>query len=107
MKDMKKSFFLIFLMGSLIMISSTVTGASATNGWVKSDILPYVRHTVSNPGSVKICGDHKCSPFENAKKPLQYMQKQSQAIHSINQNQVKFEKIYDKTSVKKQNQVQV
>lgn len=70
-------------MVSLVMISSTVTGASATKGWVKSDILPYVRHTVSNPGSVKICGDHKCGPFENAKKSLQDIQKQSQVIHPI------------------------
>jgi len=80
-----------------LVISSTVTSASATNGWVKSDSLPYVRHTVSNPGSIKICGDHKCSTFENTKKLLRDMQKQNQLVHSINQSHAKLEKTHDKT----------
>lgn len=95
MKGTKNSFFLIFLAVSLVMISSTVTSASATNGWVKSDSPPYVRHTVSNPGSIKICGDHKCIPFENTKKSLQDIQKQT--VHLVNQNYAKVEKIRDKT----------
>lgn len=104
MKNLRESFFLIFLMFSLVMIYSTVTEASATNAWVKSDILPYVRHTANNPGSVKICGDHKCSPFENAKKPLQDTLKQGKGIHSINQNYTYPEKTRNNSSVKKQNQ---
>lgn len=50
-----------------------ISSASATSAWAKSDQLPYVRHTASNPGSIKICGDHICKPFENSKKsqPIQ------------------------------------
>ena len=79
------------------MFASTITNASATSGWIKSDILPYVRHTVSNPGSIKICGDHKCSPFENMKKPIEYMQKQNQ-ITGHPMNNINLIKISDKTA---------
>jgi hypothetical protein len=51
-----------------------ISSASATNAWVQSNHMPYVRHTASNPGSVKICGDHICKPFENSKKLSQVTQ---------------------------------
>lgn len=47
-----------------------ISSASATNGWVQSDHPPSVRHTATNPGNIKICGDHICKPFENSKKSL-------------------------------------
>jgi hypothetical protein len=65
---MKKS-FVMFSIFSIILLSSVMSSASATNSWTQSDHLPYVRHTASNPGSIKICGDHICKPFENPKKP--------------------------------------
>jgi hypothetical protein len=67
------------IMISLLVITSMISNASATSNWVTSDKLPNVRHTVNNPGSVKICGDHKCSPFENMKKSLEEVKKQNQA----------------------------
>ena len=102
---MRKSFFLVFFMVSLLVIASTVTSASATKGWIKSDNPPQVRHTANNPGSAKICGDHICSPFENMKKSLQNIQKQNLAIHLINQSHTKIEKTHDKTIPKSQKQV--
>jgi phosphoribosyl-dephospho-CoA transferase len=48
-----------------------ITNASATNSWIKSENLPFVSHTANNPGNIKICGDHKCGPFEDIKKSLQ------------------------------------
>lgn len=105
MKSMRKSFVLTIFTVSLLVISSTVTSASATKGWIKSDNPPQVRHTANNPGSTKICGDHICSPFENLKKSLQNIQKQNQTIHLINQSHTKIEKTYDKTITKSQKQV--
>jgi hypothetical protein len=75
--NMKKSFFLVFVV-SLLIISSTITSASATSTWMKSEILPPVPYTATNPGSTKICGDHKCGPFEDVHKSLQNMLKQNQ-----------------------------
>ena len=82
-------------MVSLLVISSTITSASATKGWVKSDNPPQLRHTANNPGSTKICGDHICGPFENVKKSLQSIPKQNQSIHLINQSHTKIEKSHD------------
>ena len=83
-------------MVSLLVISSTITSASATKGgWVKSDNPPQLRHTANNPGSTKICGDHICTPFENVKKSLQNIPKQSQSIHLI--NHTKIEKTHNNT----------
>ena len=65
---MKRS-LVVFSIFSIILLSSAFSSASATSAWTQSDHLPYVRHTASNPGSVKICGDHICKPFENSKKP--------------------------------------
>ncbi|MDR3781834.1 MAG: hypothetical protein P4K92_00780 [Candidatus Nitrosotalea sp.] len=65
---MRKSLFL-FVLVSLLLVSCTITDASA-KGWAKSEHLPTVRHTAINPGSVKICGDHKCGPFEDMTKSL-------------------------------------
>ncbi|MDE1770254.1 MAG: hypothetical protein KGI28_06870 [Thaumarchaeota archaeon] len=95
MKSVKISFFFIFFIASLLVISSTITNASATNGWAKSENPPQIRHTATNPGSTKICGDHICGPFENMKKPLQNITKQSQSIHLI--NHTKIEKIHNST----------
>ena len=66
---MRKLLFL-FVITSVLLVSCTITDASA-KGWTKSEKLPPVRHTATNPGSVKICGDHKCAPFEDATKSLQ------------------------------------
>ena len=82
-------------MVSLLVISSTITSASATKGWVKSDNPPQLRHTANNPGSTKICGDHICTPFENMKKSLQNIPKQSQSIQLI--NHTKIEKTHNST----------
>jgi hypothetical protein len=75
--NMRKSFFLVFAIVALLVISSTITRASATPTWIKSEILPPVPYTASNPGSTKICGDHKCGPFEEVHKSLQDMLKQN------------------------------
>ncbi|MGB9125047.1 MAG: hypothetical protein WA833_09155 [Nitrosotalea sp.] len=66
---MRRSIFL-FAFASLLLVSCTITDASA-KGWAKSDKLPPVRYTATHPGSIKICGDHKCAPFENITKSLQ------------------------------------
>lgn len=63
---MRKSFVILFI-ASTILITSTISSASATSGWVKSIHPPSVHHTASNPGNVKICGNHVCNPFENFK----------------------------------------
>jgi hypothetical protein len=89
MKSMKKSLFLVLGLFSLLVISSAITGASATKGWIKSEILPSVRHTANNPGNIKICGDHKCSPFEDMKKSLHDKLKQNQSVNVLIKNQSK------------------
>ena len=95
MKSVKISFFFIFFIVSLLVISSTITSASATNGWAKDNNPPQIRHTAINPGSTKICGNHICGPFENMKKSFQNIPKQSQSIHLI--NHTKIEKIHSST----------
>lgn len=64
---MQKSFVVLFIF-SIIVITSTVSNASATSGWVQSVHPPNVRHTAVNPGNIKICGNHICAPFENFSK---------------------------------------
>ena len=74
--------FLAILVTSLLVISSTVTTVYATTGWITSTNPPQVRHTATNPGSIKICGDHICAPFEKMNKQLQEIQKKSKANRS-------------------------
>ena len=61
-----------------------ISSASATKGWVQSDQLPYIRHTATNPGNIKICGDHICKPFENSKNSLQVIQNHSTINKTFN-----------------------
>jgi hypothetical protein len=77
----KETFFLAFVLLSLLVIPCTVTGASATKGWVRSDNGAFVPCTVDDPVCTKICGDHKCAPFENTNKSLQDKLKQNQSFH--------------------------
>lgn len=78
-------------------MSSPITSAFATKGWIKNDNPPQMRHTANNPGSTKICGDHICAPFENMKKPLQNISKENQSIHITNQSYIKVEKTHNST----------
>ena len=74
---MKKIHLLTIVMVTMLAGSLTTTlDVSATKGWTKADNPPSIRHTASNPGSTKICGDHKCAPFEDAKKSFQNILKQ-------------------------------
>jgi hypothetical protein len=75
---MRKLLFIFALALVPMLLSCTITGAYATNDWLKSEKLPTVRHTATNPGSVKICGDHKCGPFEDMKKALLDLLKKNQ-----------------------------
>jgi hypothetical protein len=87
-ESMNKLFFVAFIV-SVLVISSTITSASATSGWMKSNNPPSVRHTASNPGSTKICGYHKCAPFEDMRKSLEEIVKQNQILHVLKQTQTK------------------
>jgi len=87
-ENMRKSLVLLALVGVPLLVSCTITGAYATNDWVKSEKLPTVRHTATNPGSVKICGDHKCGPFEDMKKALQDKLKKIKSVQ-VNQQETK------------------
>ena len=71
-----------------------VSSASATNAWTQSDHLPYVRHTASNPGNTKICGDHICKPFENSKKPQVI---QNNTTQFVSKNHLATSKSFNKT----------
>lgn len=71
-----------------------ISSASATNSWVQSVHPPSVRHTASNPGSVKICGDHICKPFENSKKPQVV---QNNGTKFVKQNHSTIDKAFNKT----------
>ena len=71
-----------------------VSSASATSAWTQSSQLPYVRHTASNPGNIKICGDHICKPFENSKKPQVV---QNSTTQFVNQNHPAANKSVNKT----------
>ena len=85
---MRKSLVLLTLVVVPLLVSCTITGAYATNDWLKSEKTPTVRHTATNPGSVKICGDHKCVPFEDMKKALQDILKKNQSVQ-VKQQQTK------------------
>lgn len=61
-----------------------ISSASATNGWMQSDHPPYVRHTATNPGNIKICGNHICKPFENVKNSPQVIQNHSTIDKTFN-----------------------
>lgn len=70
---MQKSFVILFVL-STILITSMISSASATTGWVQSIHPPNIRHTAANPGNIKICGNHICAPFENFNKLSQVTQ---------------------------------
>jgi hypothetical protein len=86
--DIKKSFLVSVVL--LLVVSSTIASASA-KGWEQSETPPLLPHTAANPGSVNICGDHKCGPFEDGQKPLQDILKQnhSDPISKPNQTKIK------------------
>lgn len=90
---MKRS-FVAFSVFSIILLASTISSASATNVWTQSDHLPYVHHTASNPGNIKICGDHICKPFENSKKPQAI---QNSTTQVVKQNHPTINKSFNKT----------
>jgi hypothetical protein len=56
-----------------------------------SEIPPLLPHTASNPGSINICGDHKCGPFEDMQKPLQDILKQNHfnSVPTANKTKIK------------------
>ncbi len=83
----------VFIAITLIILVPMISGASASNTWTKSEHPPYVRHTATNPGSVKICGNHICAPFETTKPPV------TKSITSFytKQNNTTVEKIFVKT----------
>ncbi len=72
-----------------------ISSASASNGWVQSIHPPSVRHTATNSGNIKICGDHICKPFENFNKPSQVTQ--NHGTQFVKQNQSTVDKIFNKT----------
>lgn len=71
-----------------------ISSASASSAWTQPDHLPYVRHTASNPGSTKICGDHICKPFEDSKKPQAI---QNSGTQFVKQNHSVTNKPFNKT----------
>ena len=71
-----------------------VSGASASSAWTQPDHLPNVRHTASNPGSIKICGDHICKPFEDSKKSQVI---QNTGTQFVKQNHPDINKPFNKT----------
>lgn len=74
----------------LLVVSSTIASASA-KGWEQSETPPLLPHTASNPGSIPICGDHECGPFEDVQKPLQEILKQKyyDPVLKLNQTKIK------------------
>lgn len=65
-------------------MSSIMSNASATKGWVTSNYDKDYHHTAVNPGHARICGDHICASFEHYVKNLLWdMKKQNQTDHFI------------------------
>ena len=91
---MKKS-FVISSVFSIVLLVSMISSASASNGWVQSVHPPSVRHTATNPGNIKICGDHICKPFENSKKLSQVIQ--NNGTKFVKQNHSTIDKPSNKT----------
>jgi hypothetical protein len=85
--NMLMSFFLV----SLLVVSSTAVSAYATNDWLNSNHPPLLPTTASNTGigGIRICGDHKCGPFEDVQKSLQDKLQHHQSIDVLKQNQTK------------------
>jgi hypothetical protein len=73
----KKPLLALVLFSLLAISSTTISEASATKGWVTSDHGPFAPLAAIDPGSTKICGDHKCGPFEDEKKSLEDKLKQN------------------------------
>jgi len=88
---MKKLNLAIIFVVLLLSSSLVVNSAHAITGWA-TNANPKMSHHASNQiGKTKICGDHKCGPFEYGKmqKTLYDTQRKNQASHFLKQNNPK------------------
>jgi len=72
---MKKLTFAIIVMAIVMLTFSATAKTYASTSWTTVPNSGYSHPTGNNPGNVKICGDHKCAPFEYEK-----MQKSIQGV---------------------------
>ena len=82
---MNKSSLAIVFVVLLLSSSLVINSAFATKGWMTNP-NPKLSHNIWNQiGKTKICGDHKCAPFEYAKmqKALYDAQRKYQASHFL------------------------
>ena len=88
---MKKLTLTIIVIATAMLTFSSEAKTYASTSWTTIPNSGYSHPTVNNPGNVKICGDHKCAPFEYEK-----MQKSIQKVDTKNlgksPNQQGFEK---------------
>jgi len=83
-----KKLNLIVVFVVLLLSSSFVINTAHATTWM-TNVNPKLSHNTSNQiGKTKICGDHKCAPFEYAKmqKALEDAQRKNQAAHFLKQN---------------------
>lgn len=83
-----KKLYMIIILVVLLSSSLVVNTAHATKGWM-TNTNPKMSHNTANQiGMTKVCGDHKCAPYEYAKmqKVLYDTQKNNQAYHFFKSN---------------------
>ena len=64
---MKKLTIAIIVIAAAMLTFSATGKTYASTSWTTVPNSGYSHSTGSNPGNVKICGDHKCAPFEYEK----------------------------------------
>ena len=86
-----KKLNLIAIFAVLLISSSLAVNTAHATTWM-TNVNPKLSHsTLNQMGKTKICGDHKCAPFEYAKmqKTLYDAQRKNQASHFLKQTNLK------------------
>jgi len=86
-----KKLNLIAIFAVLLISSSLAVNTAHATTWM-TNVNPKLSHsTLNQMGKTKICGDHKCAPFEYAKmqQALYDAQRKNQAAHVLKQNNPK------------------
>ena len=88
---MKKLNIMIIFVVLLLSSSLVVNPAHATKEWVTNPNPKMSHHTSNQIGKTKICGDHKCTPFEyqSMQKALYEAQKKNIPYFFSKQNKTK------------------
>jgi hypothetical protein len=88
---MKKLNIMIIFVVLLLSSSLVVNPAHATKGWVTNPNTKLSHHALNQIGKAKICGDHKCAPyeFEKMQKALYDAQKKNIPYFFPKQNKTK------------------